>query len=66
MSSVPNTVWWTPEEMAAQLRVTTAQLQYLRKMKKGPPYTKVGRRVRYPVPLVQQWLKQGGDTHAAR
>lgn len=38
----------TPEEVADLLRVPVERLAYWRKQKKGPPFVKVGRAVRYP------------------
>jgi hypothetical protein len=46
----------TPEEVAGALGVTEAALAQMRFRKTGPPYTKVGYRVRYLWSDVEKYL----------
>lgn len=48
----------TPAEAARYLRTTEANLAYLRKRRSGPPYSKLGRQVRYRRERVDEWLAQ--------
>lgn len=55
---------YTPEEMAELLRVTTRTLGRWRDQRIGPPYVKIGRKVRYPQSGAVRYLAQqthGGD-----
>lgn len=49
---------WTAEETAAYLSVTPAYLKYLRGKKEGPPYYKLGPKVRYHPRQVVRWLNR--------
>lgn len=48
---------WTPEQCAGYLSTTPEYLKKLRHQKKGPPYFKTGRAVRYHPAQVQRWLR---------
>lgn len=47
---------WTAKECAHFLNTTPDYLKKLRSEKKGPPYFKTGRSVRYHPKQVQRWL----------
>ncbi len=49
--------WIDPEPLAAQLGVTTETLRRWRRQRQGPPFSKVGRAVRYFVPGIEPWLR---------
>ena len=47
-----------PSIVAARLGVPESTLTDWRFRKKGPPWTKLGRLVRYPEPLLDAWLAE--------
>jgi hypothetical protein len=47
----------TPKEMAGAMKVSTSWLAKARMRGDGPPYTKVGRMVRYFPSQTKPWLK---------
>lgn len=49
--------WWTPEQCAEYLATTTDYLKKLRHQRKGPPYFKDGRLIRYHAAQVQRWMR---------
>jgi excisionase family DNA binding protein len=52
----------TPGEVAEILRVQVSTLQEWRRLKKGPPYTRLGHRtVRYRRAVIDAWLEQRQD-----
>jgi len=55
----------TPDELAAYLRVKTATLRDWRYHRTGPPYTHVGRHVRYRWSDVDEWLRENAVDGAA-
>jgi hypothetical protein len=62
----------TPEEVAGYLQVPPATLTIWRYKGTGPPYTPVGRHVRYAWPDVYDWIRNqtkaggGGATQEKR
>ncbi len=50
--------FWTPEEMAEQLSISTEQLSQLRSRGGSPPFIYVGRQVRYLKVAVAQWARE--------
>lgn len=48
----------TPAELAQILAVSVKRLERWRSQNKGPPFTRVGRSVRYALPEVQAWLRR--------
>jgi predicted site-specific integrase-resolvase len=55
----------TPEEAAARLRVSLATLAGWRFQRKGPAFRKFGRRVLYPLDLLEQWEADATNGGAA-
>lgn len=53
---------WTEEECASFLQVEPEYLRKLRQRGGGPPFVKVGRRVRYIPAHVSRWLDQAATT----
>lgn len=53
---------WTPDDTARFLRITPDQLSKLRQSGDGPPFTKVGRSVRYIPGEVASWVKGNART----
>ena len=50
-------VYETEKELAARLGLTPITLQTWRRLAKGPPFVKLGRRaIRYPVRRVEAWI----------
>jgi predicted DNA-binding transcriptional regulator AlpA len=47
----------TPKEAANLLRLSTSWLAKARMRGDGPPYTKLGRSIRYPEGALLQWMK---------
>jgi hypothetical protein len=47
-----------PKRVTERLGVLDATLTDWRYRKKGPPFVKVGRLVRYPAPLLEQWIAE--------
>lgn len=47
---------WTPEQTADYLGVPPSTLKYWRQEKQGPPYFKVGARIRYHPRQVERYL----------
>lgn len=45
----------TPEELAARLRVSLRTLEGWRNRRQGPSFRKFGRRVLYPLDLLERW-----------
>ena len=56
----------TPVEMETELQVSGSTLAQWRWMRKGPPWVKVGRHVRYLRDGYQAWLAAGADNPAPR
>lgn len=56
---------WTPDEVAAHLRVTKGQLAGMRYTGTGPKYSKLGRRVRYRPADVAEWVADNLRTGTA-
>lgn len=54
--------FWTPEQMANELQITTEYLSQLRSRGGGPPFVKVGRTVRYPQYAVAKWIQETAMT----
>jgi predicted DNA-binding transcriptional regulator AlpA len=52
----------TPEQLAEWLGVSTNTLAQWRVLKKGPPYAKIVKRVRYDSADVQRWIDQQKET----
>jgi len=52
----------TPEEMEHELHISANTLAQWRWMRKGPPWVKVGRHVRYLRDGYQAWLAAGADS----
>lgn len=53
----------TSEEAAERLRVSLRTLEGWRSQRQGPPFRKFGRRVLYPMDLLEQWeQKQTKET----
>lgn len=52
----------TPAEMREALQLSDSTLAQWRWMRKGPPWVKVGRHVRYPRAGYLAWLAAGADT----
>jgi excisionase family DNA binding protein len=48
----------TPAELAHQLKISVETLRYWRHKGTGPPFTKLGRHVRYDAEAVVAWLNQ--------
>ena len=59
---VPATGLLTPTELADMLSLTTYTLQRYRCDSKGPAYVKVGNRILYPIPAVEEWLNSKVQT----
>lgn len=49
---------WTTEELASFLRVPVKTLADWRLLGKGPPFTRVGKYVRYYPDGIREWLSQ--------
>jgi hypothetical protein len=49
-------VWLTPQEAADHIRVPVRQLQQWRYLRKGPPYSRAGRAIRYRLADLDAWL----------
>lgn len=47
---------WDEDTFAAQANISKSYIQKLRVRGDGPPYLKVGRRVRYKPEAVREWL----------
>jgi hypothetical protein len=45
------------EELAAEFQVSVQTLRRWRRQRTGPPFTRVGAAVLYPVDLGRQWLR---------
>jgi hypothetical protein len=58
MSLTPNSRWLPPKETAAYLHVSEDCLQAWRSARKGPPWSKVGKVVRYDVYDLDNFLKR--------
>jgi hypothetical protein len=53
----------TSEETATRLRVSLRTLEGWRNRRQGPPFRKFGRKVLYPLDLLEQWeAKQTVET----
>lgn len=48
--------YWSPEELARQLKISVRTLNRWHAMRRGPPRITQGRLVLYRVAAVQQWL----------
>ncbi len=46
-----------PKEAAQRLKLSVSWLAKARMRGDGPPYTKLGRSIRYPEPGLLQWMK---------
>jgi hypothetical protein len=56
-SRTPDETLWTDEDTAAYLReVSPRTLERWRALGSGPPWVKIGRRVRYSPPAVKAWV----------
>jgi len=55
--AAPAIVLLTPKEAAKLLKVSLSWLAKARMRGDGPPYTKVGRSVRYTEAALLQWMK---------
>lgn len=55
----------TPTEAAERLRVSPRALEGWRNKRVGPPYRKFGRRVLYPLDLLEQWEADAANGGAA-
>lgn len=53
---------WTPEDLARFLKTTTNDLAKLRSTGAGPPFSKIGRRIRYVPGKVTAWLEANQHT----
>jgi hypothetical protein len=56
----------TPSEMEAELKLSASTLAQWRWLKKGPPWVKVGRHVRYSRRGYEKWLASGADSPAGQ
>ena len=54
MVMTPNLL--TPEDLSGLLKVPVDTLRHWRYHRTGPPWLKIGGRVRYTVPAVTEWL----------
>jgi hypothetical protein len=54
--SVANVDLLTVSEAGTLLRISTQSLRRWRKLKRGPDFVRVGRRVLYPTNSIQRWL----------
>jgi predicted DNA-binding transcriptional regulator AlpA len=54
--------YMTPREVTEDLQVPESTLAQWRWLKKGPPWIKVGRHVRYPRSGYRAWLAAGADS----
>ena len=52
------TDWFTEAEAAAELQLARRTLRKWRTAGSGPPYTRVGRGVRYPRAGIVEWMKE--------
>jgi hypothetical protein len=52
----------TPAEFALELKVSMSWLAKARMRGDGPPFIKIGRAVRYPVPGTREWIKAQSRT----
>ena len=50
-------VWLSPAETASYLGCTTQHLQNLRARRKGPPFVKFGRKIRYGRDALDSYLR---------
>jgi len=50
----------TEPEVAARLRVHVQTVRRWRKAGTGPPWSKVGRQIRYEAAAVDRWHRKGG------
>jgi predicted DNA-binding transcriptional regulator AlpA len=63
MPRIPESAWLDEEAVAERLCISRATLQSWRYSAKGPPFTKIGRLVRYRLTDVEAWLakqRRGG------
>jgi Helix-turn-helix domain len=56
ITAITEEKWYTPQELAARLGQTPHTLTRWRSEGFGPGYLKVGRKIFYPVRMVQNWL----------
>ena len=57
--ALPAPEWLSTAQCAALVGMTKDALANLRSRGSGPPYTKIGKTVRYPVDGVRAWLSKG-------
>lgn len=56
----------TPTEVAQRLRVTTSTLKTWRKLRKGPPHSRIAHnQIRYPEGSLIAWLEEQKVEHGA-
>ena len=48
----------TPAELSVVLAIPVKTLEYWRGRNEGPPFTRIGRSVRYSLPEVHAWLRR--------
>ena len=53
---------WTSEQVAAFLQLTPDRVKKMRQSGDGPPYTKIGREVRYIPRKVEHWIIEREQT----
>ena len=65
MENSPKTMF-TPDELAKRLAVSKRTLATWRETRSGPPFLLTGRVVRYPVKMVETWMRDNmhGDTRS--
>lgn len=51
----------TEREVAAILRCSVAALRRMRRERRGPKWTRVGRLVRYPEPWLREFIEQNAN-----
>ncbi len=54
----PRSEWMTTEMVAARLGISEVTLYSWRASAKGPPYTKIGRLIRYKTAHVDSWAEE--------
>ena len=57
MENSPKTML-TPDELAHRLAVSKRTLAGWREARSGPPFLLTGRVVRYPVKMVEAWMRE--------
>lgn len=59
---VPESEWWTPEDLATMWQISVGTISNWRTLKKGPEFVRIGGLVRYSPEAVKAWVqKQSTD-----